>query len=483
MKSKTQNLFILAVIIYGLLYSLISLVNHYNFRTYALDLGAYTNALYDYVHFRWNDSTVFKEIQENLLADHFDFYLVLFSPFVLIFKTYTLLILQIFFILLGGLGIFRYFSISKSKGYLPLFAAIYFYSFFGIFSAVSFDYHSNVVAASLVPWFFYYFKLKKFRISVIIFILLLISKENISLWIAFICLGLFFEYKNDKKSVYILLTFTLAAILYFILITSIVMPWISNEGKYPHFNYSALGDNPLEAIKYLILHPFAACKTLFINHTNHPFGDYVKVEMHILIFVSGIYILFKKPQYILMLVPIYFQKLFNDEYGMWGIGAQYSIEFAPILAIGIFSVIQEIKNKILFRIITVMILAGVLGSTIRIMDHTVFFTNKSKIRIYKESHYKRDYNVKLVHEQLNKIPVDAKISSQSPFLPHLALRDNIYQFPIVKDAEYIIYSNKEETYPLEKDAFYLKVQEIRNTQNWEEVFKSEDIVILKRIKS
>lgn len=168
---------------------------------------------------------------------------------------------------------------------------------------------------------------------------------------------------------------------------------------------------------------------------------------------------------------------------MWGIGAQYSIEFAPILAIGIFSVLQEIKNKILFRIITIMIMAGVLCSTFRVMDHTVFFTNKSKIRIYKESHYKRDYNVKLVHEQLNKIPVDAKISSQSPFLPHLALRDKIYQFPIIKDAEYIIYSNKEETYPLEKDAFYLKVQELMNTKNWEETFKSEDIVILKRIKS
>jgi uncharacterized membrane protein len=482
-KLKTQTLFILAVVIYGLLYSLISLVNHYNFRTYALDLGAYTNALYDYVHFRWNDSTVFKEIQENLLADHFDLYLILFSPFVLIFKTYTLLILQIFFILLGGLGVYRYFSISKSISYIPLFAAIYFYSFFGVFSAVSFDYHSNVVAASLVPWFFYYFKLKKFRISVIIFILLLISKENISLWIAFICLGSFFEYKNDKKSVYYLLTFALGAMLYYVIITSFVMPWISNGGKYPHFNYSVLGNNSLEAIKYLVLHPFAAVKMLFINHTNNPLGDYVKVEMHILIFVSGVYILFKKPHFILMLVPVYFQKLFNDDYGMWGIGAQYSIEFAPILAIGIFSVLQEIKNKILFRIITIMIMAGVLCSTFRVMDHTVFFTNKSKIRIYKESHYKRDYNVKLVHEQLNKIPVDAKISSQSPFLPHLALRDKIYQFPIIKDAEYIIYSNKEETYPLEKDAFYLKVQELMNTKNWEETFKSEDIVILKRIKS
>ena len=97
---------------FGILYSLISLVNHYLLRTYALDLGAYSNALYDYSHFQWNDSTVFKSIKENLLADHFDLYLIIFSPLSLVFKTYTLLLVQLVFILLGGLGIYKYFIFS-----------------------------------------------------------------------------------------------------------------------------------------------------------------------------------------------------------------------------------------------------------------------------------------------------------------------------------------------------------------------------------
>ena len=67
---------------------------------------AYTNALYDYSHLNWNDSTVFKSGAENLLADHFDLYLILFAPLSLIFKTYTLLIVQIVFILIGGMGIY-----------------------------------------------------------------------------------------------------------------------------------------------------------------------------------------------------------------------------------------------------------------------------------------------------------------------------------------------------------------------------------------
>ena len=80
MTNRIDKRLFLVVVVFGILYCMISLVNHYNFRTYALDLGAYTNALYDYVHFRWNDSTVFKEVGENLLSDHFDLYLIIWSP-------------------------------------------------------------------------------------------------------------------------------------------------------------------------------------------------------------------------------------------------------------------------------------------------------------------------------------------------------------------------------------------------------------------
>src|SRR5690606_38738489 len=115
---------------------LISFVNHYYFRTYALDLGAYTNALYDYIHFQWNDSTVFKDVGENLLADHFDLYLIIFSPLSLIFGTYTLLIVQILFLLLGGVGVYAYFIASSKSKNIASYAAIFFYSFFGVFAAV-----------------------------------------------------------------------------------------------------------------------------------------------------------------------------------------------------------------------------------------------------------------------------------------------------------------------------------------------------------
>ena len=480
MRNK-RTIFLIAIIgVFGIIYSLISLVNNYNFRTYALDLGAYTNALYDYIHFRWNDSAVYKGVKENLLADHFDLYLILFSPLSLLFKTYTLLILQIFFILLGGLGIYKYFSLSPESAKSALYATIYFYLIFGVFAAVSYDYHSNTVAASLVPWFFYFVRQRKIVLSSLMLMIILVSKENISLWAAFICLGFALEYRKEPYLKKYLILASLFCLAYFITITSLVMPWISNNFIYSDFKYSYLGNNSFEAALHLLQHPLESAKALFINHNNTPHGDHVKAELHILLLFSGLPLLVFKPQYFLMLVPIYFQKLYHDNYAMWGIGGQYSIEFAPILAIGIFMVINELHNQRLAKLISIIVLLMVLICTVRTMDKTVFFTNKSAIRFYQASHYTRDYSVKKVYEELSAIPDDAVVSAQSPFLPHLAYRDNIYQFPIIKDAEYVIYSDKESPYPMNQSAFDSLTSALEGSDKWNKIYKGDGLTILKK---
>ncbi|MCC6817525.1 MAG: hypothetical protein IT245_01360, partial [Bacteroidia bacterium] len=61
--------------VFTIFYALIAYVNHYYFKTFALDLGVYANALYDYAHFQMNDKGVYKVVAENLLSDHFDLYL------------------------------------------------------------------------------------------------------------------------------------------------------------------------------------------------------------------------------------------------------------------------------------------------------------------------------------------------------------------------------------------------------------------------
>jgi uncharacterized membrane protein len=456
-------------------------VNHYYFRTYALDLGLYTNAAFKYAHFQLADCNVIKEFPETLLGGHFDLYLIIFSPLIFLFGTYTLLIVQIFFLISGGVGVYKYFQLieNNDRG-TPILAAVYFYSFFGVYGALSFDYHSVVVAASVVPWFFIAVRNNNKLRSVILLIFMLVSQENVSLWLVFICLGLVYEYRRDRGLFLYLLLLAGISLLYFLMVIFFVIPSFSATNEYGGFLYSYLGKNAFEAVKTLICHPIDSLWMLFTNHNHSPHGDFVKAELHIILLLSGLPILIFKPQYILMMLPVYFQKLFHDNYTMWGIGGQYSIEFGPIMAIGIFKVVSEVKIVRVKRVMTFMIMFFVIASTMRTMDNTVLYTNKSRIRFYKKSHYQRDYDVALVHRQLREIPQNARVSAQAPFVPHLALRSGIYQFPIVKDADYIVYSKHEDSYPVTQEEFNSKMDSLLRSEHWKKLINNE-IIILKRL--
>lgn len=479
---KRHKLLLLILSIFGSLYVLISFVNHYLFRTYALDLGLYTNALYKYAHFTMADNFMIKEQYESILGGHFDLYLLLFSPAVYLFGTYTLLVLQVIFVLVGGIGVYKYFTFRENGNQrIAYLASTYFLLFFGVFSAFSFDYHSVVVASSLIPWFFLHFAAKKYIKSSLLLIFLLVSQENTALFVAFIVLGLMIQYRKNRVALSFLSAYFVVSLLYFITAITVLIPSFSSASSYTGFRYPLLGTTPLEAISTILHHPLDALKLLFVNHHyTNPFDDYIKAESHLFLLCSGMFVLLRKPYYLIMLIPIYGQKFFHDSSSMWGIGGQYSIEFAPILAIGIFSILADLKNNSLKYGLITLVMLGTLGTTIRLMDNTVQFINKGNIRLYEKSHYTRHYDVAAVYHQLDLIPPTAIISAQSPFVPHLALRDFIYQFPIVKDAEYIILSTKENPYPMSETSFSEEIKRLIESNVWKQVFKNDHLMILKR---
>ncbi|MBN2747763.1 MAG: DUF2079 domain-containing protein [Bacteroidales bacterium] len=476
--NKHRGLFI-ALFAFGILYALISLVNHYNFRTYALDLGAYTNALYDYAHFQWNDSMVFKIIPENLLADHFDLYLIIFSPLIWIFGSWTLLVVQILFLLAGGIGVYLFLKLDDKTESLAVFGSLVFLGFFGVFSALAFDYHSNVVASCLVPWYLFFLRKQSWVFAALLLFFIWVGKENMALWFGFVNLGFlikFYKYHLIRRFLWIATT---TSFVFFFFVVMIIMPSISNNGEYPHFHYEILGSGFSDAIIFLVSHPIEAIKLLFINHSGDFANDFVKMELWILLALSGLPILLKKPFWLIMLIPIFAQKFYHNDVSMWSFAGQYSIEFAPILAIGLIDVISSISTHKARNWSAYLLVFFVFGASFRVMDNTVYYFDKSRIRIYKSSHYKREYDVNEVHRILKQIPKDAAVSAQSPFLPHLALRDKIYQFPTVLDADYIIFSESENTYPMKTEDFQFEVQFLLMSEDWEAIVE-KDITILKR---
>lgn len=472
---------LIALFVFGIIFCSISLVNHYNFRTYGWDLGINNNAIFDYAHFRWNNCMIMQPEFENILSDHFSLLPLLVSPFYWLFGSYTMLIFQIVSILLGGVGIYKYFLFKCHDNNISLLAMLHFFSIWGIYSALAFDYHDNVVAAMLVPWFIYFFEKKMWLKTTIFFFLICISKENMALWAVFISLGLFIIHRKDKFLQKASAVFSIVALLYFVFVIKVLIPSLANEGRnYLHFNYVALGHDFSEAIKTIILKPRYTFSLLLENHLNDPIGNGIKSELHLMVLLSGGVALLFRPQYLCMLIPVYAQKLFNDDFTKWGLNGQYSIEFVPILTLCLFSWINETrKEKIHWGIAAVML---TFICTIASIDNRISkWYNPTQYKFYGLEHYKTPYNVKAINQALKMIPDSAKVSAMMQLVPHLSFRDYIYQFPVINNADYILLLENENPYPTTKEELLKIKDELIRTKKFYSIYSDGTLLILKKL--
>ena len=281
---------------FAIIFCDISLVNHYLFRTTSLDLGLYNHSIYDYVHFRTPSFVNAGKPFSNLLNDHFELYPLICSPLYFIFGSYSMLIVQIAMTLFGGYGIYKYVLAKTDNPYYSRLAVCHFFLIWGLFSALAYDYHNNVVAVMFVPWLFYYFEKGSFIKAGLFLFLILIGKENMALWMTFVGVGMATLYFKDKGKLRFSLLMAFASLTYFVVILKGIMPHLGKEGyEYSHFQFSALGNNFSEAIGTIFTRPVFTMKTLFTNHLAQAQFDGVKALTHIFIILSGGFIFFLPP--------------------------------------------------------------------------------------------------------------------------------------------------------------------------------------------
>ena len=414
------------LIVAGIAYALISLVNHYLFKTYGLDLGLYTNAMYDYAHFRSADCSMFKLSMQNLLSDHFDLYLILLSPLVFLFGSYTLLVVQIAAVLLGGWGVYKLIRLYADDEWLSVLAAATFFFSFGIIHAIAFDYHSNVLTAMMLPWLFYFMKQQRYGLSSIIVVLFVIGKENMSLWLFFIALALMWDYRKDKKAIWHLVGYAVFSLAYFFIISVIVMPRLGGQGG-GFARYAYLGNSYADIAKNLLSRPGETIRILFTNTLGKPQYDGIKAEFYLCALATGLILTLLKPNYLIMLIPLIAQKMLASDRLFWGVSFQYSVEFMPVLVISSFLVIVKLKKRpqrlalagalLLSAILTTFYTVGVPKSLILV----------DQLCMYQDRHYEqKEFDADYARELMRQIPDEASVSAATMFVPHLALREEIY---------------------------------------------------------
>lgn len=462
------------------LFGIVSFTNHILFRTYALDLGLYTNALYDYAHFRFADTSLFLPENKNLLADHFDLYLMLFSPLSWIFKSYTLLVVQCVAVIAGGFGV--YFLLNENEESRPfrIWGMTIFYMFFGTLAALAYDYHSNVISAMALPFFFLMVNRKSWVKSFALLVFMCMGKENVSLFLFFVTLGLFWKYFKSKESRKHLLLFAGFSVLYFLFMVKWVMPAIAGEKDFVHFGkYPVLGGDMTAAIKFIILHPLEFIRLLFVNHMpENDIYNNEKVFFYLVLFVSGGWALFVRPWYFVMIIPIIIQKELTNQPTTWGCSYQYSIEFAPVVLIALLEVVSRWKWNV--NRIGALLLFLTVSSTIYAFVERSKSWEKARFIFWQKPHFTPLYDLTGVKVLMDKIPADASVMANSAYVGQLAYRDKCYAFPLVKDAEYMLISSTEATYPFTYEQTNEFIQSVQVDSIWQLVEQRDHVYLFQR---
>jgi uncharacterized membrane protein len=478
-------------IFFGILYFLIVVCNHYYFRTFCYDYGTYNFAFYDYAHLRISECPVYYYSHMNFLQDHVSFTLMIFVPFYWIFGwltgTYTLLFIQNIIILFGAWAIFKLILFKTNNKLFSILALLLYFTLYGRWTSFDEDCNFAIIASSMVPVFIYYFEIRKFFITAIVFIFILLSREDMSLWTFFIGIFLLLIHYKEKEYKNASIIIVMLSLAYFITVFKFVIPYLETTSKsYSLFNYSSLGNNPSEALHYIFQHPINTLKLFFINQSGNSLYNNLKPEFYFIYILSGGFLLFLRPKYFILFIPILAKKMFNDLPLRWSADTYYSIEFVSILPLVVFLIINDIKNKAVQNgLVTLVCISSLLVTVYKLSKHdysSIYWYDK-KHAFYKSSFYKSDFNLKKVYKDLKLIPNNAIVSATGTIVPHLAYRDKIYTFPKVDDATYIIVFLDRDFYPVTMSQFNSEILYYKESSNWNVIADDFSLLILKRGKN
>jgi uncharacterized membrane protein len=479
------------LLVFGLTYSLISLVNQWNFRTAALDLGFTAQAVADFAHLRGPRVTLLLDTPPtSFLASHFSLTPALAAPlYYLVGGAWALLLLQIGAVLLGLLGAWHYTRAQGGSSRAANWALALLGCQWGVYSAFSYDYHDNVLGAMALPWLALWVGQGRGSRATLAALLILVSKENMALWLACVLLGLAWQHRTYRARVAWLALGAVGSVLYYQVITHYVMPALDTTHR-PFMQlvrYSQWGASLPAVLANVLTHPTRLWAALFYNTLPEDSYDYIKLETWGAVLVSGGWALWRRPWYVLMLVPILAQKLLANDYGFWGINGQYSIEFAPVLTL---AVVDELRAQqggrgSFWRGAWALALGGAAVFTIvTLYTRRSQWYDRASGNFLIGSHYRSPYPDRAsLRAALAHVPAGAALSTSSSLAPHLLARRDLFLFPVLRTARLVALLREPDehaAWPLSQDQARQAIEVLRARPGYRVLYEDAQLVLLSR---
>ena len=435
MKNKFEwILLILLNIIFISLALTLSIVKHNNFNSSTWDLGIFNQAVWHWSRFENPIISTRPEGLNSNLSDNFFVSLSLLGPLYWVWNNPSmLLIFQSLIIALGGLGVYLL-SKQKTKN---LFISFLFFVFYWLHISTQklfdFDFHVEAIIMGGIPWLFISFEAKKYYLFFLIFLILLGTKANTSIFLFIFGFYLLLFQKKLRWGIAIACVSAawLVATIY-IFIPHFKIDTTVGSAGYEHWLFQPLGND---------------LKSAFMNSINNPrilvelfFDDPIKIESQKYLFGSFGYLNLLHPSGLLLLFPYLAQKYYSSGQHTWGLLYHYNAPLVPIFIISLIMLIGWLQKitilKKYFRYLVVII-------GVYLMSTFFYFLNLQDFpykKVFNKDFYQKTEKIQILNEAIRLIPKNASVGAQNNILAHLTSRDNAYFFPwFYSDPEFIIF--------------------------------------------
>lgn len=473
--SRYWDLFLLFgfALAYILIFSNLSVLRHNAFAS-GFDLANMNQTVWNTLHGRpfelsGIDSTI------SRFSIHADLILVLLSPIYAIWqRATTLLIIQSILLGLGAIPVYflaknilnnkARFGILQSKISSLVLVLVYLLNP-GMEWANIYDFHGVCLAIPfLLSAFYFAYKKQWLGYAVFVFFALL-TKEEISLFIAMLGLIIFFVFKNKKIG---LITFTFS-VVYFLIMILLVIPYFSENGKYWAFDWFSLTNGTTQEFSLLQkIDKFTLSQDAISYYLSllKPFGFLPLLGLP--------WLILSLPELLINLLSSQAQMrsiYFHYDSGIIPalvISSVFAFKYINLILIEIYSKILSKLEKKLYKLTFYFFLGVILIFALRFNYHYSPFptTPSCWCIVYQVTNEDKDFA-----KVLAAIPQSASVTSSSEIRAHLTKRENSFNLPSATDsAQYVAildqnrivgdYSPKEFENALLKEPVFLKTHDL-----------------------
>jgi uncharacterized membrane protein len=447
-------LVIVAIVIYGIVFSYFSVLKHNVFQSYAWDLGIFNQAFYTTLH----NGQLFSYTVELFLNPSGSYFAVHFSPILFLLLPFyainsspvTLLVIQSFALSLGALPLYLLAKELLKSNKAGFMLAIAYLLYPALQGANWFDFHSP----ALLPLLFFslcYFMVKhRWKLYFPCVLLVLMVQEQ-AVFVVLLIAAYYFLISGNLKSLFkfnkpLIMDAKLASIITVLICIVYYAFSVYVKSYFPinpeyferykalqAFSVAGVEGDPILFPLYLLSNPQNAFNALMYDYP-------LKFLYIIFLFGPLLFIPFKSKLSIgiLALLALF---LFSNYNGYYSIGSQYPLYVVPLIFIatiyGLRNFDFHVKSSILKTMLIVTLLFVVSTSPLSPVSDTF---SKEGLLWYSSINPEPNENIVSLNNLVNVIPPNASVLTQNSIFPHVSSRMNAYVLPspdVVNDTEYI----------------------------------------------